>query len=391
MSFIKGLLGKRPDAIGIEIGTSAIKVVVLKAGSPPQLQHALMVQTPIGSIRDGVVTEPQAIANEIKALLDEHKITNKYVVTAVANQSAVTRNIMVPRMDRKELQEAVKWEAQRYIPFPIDEVNLDFDLLDAPEKVAEEGQVEAVIAAAPTEAVSKVVEVMKLAGLETTVVDVKNFAALRALRGNLLGQHLTKHTLTDTENYTESGEVVMVLEIGASSSVVSLVRGDRVLMIRNINISADDFTTALQRELGKDFSEAEDIKMGYATATTPTENEDSLLTFTTTHDDYSPAKIFNIVRPVLTDLITEIRRSLEFYRVQSGDIMVDRAYLAGGGAKLRGLAPAISDALGFRVELASPWLSVKTDQANIDPGYLQNNAAEFTVALGLALRGVDHG
>lgn len=391
MSFINRLLNQRPDAIGVEIGTSAIKVVALRAGSPPSLQHALMIPTPIGTMRDGVVTEPQAIANELKNLLAEHKITSKFVVTAVANQSAVTRNIMVPRMDRKELQDAVRWEAERYIPFPIDEVNLDFDLLDNPEDIPEEGQVEAVIAAAPTEAVSKLVEVMRLAGLETTVVDIKNFAALRALRGNLLGQHLTKHTLTGTENYTESGEVVMVLEIGASSSVVSLVRGDRVLMTRNINISADDFTTALQRELGRDFAEAEDIKMGYATATTPTEDEEALLNFTTSHEDYSPARIFAIVRPVLTDLITEIRRSLEFYRVQSGDVIVDRAYLAGGGAKLRGLAPAISDALGFRVELASPWLSVKTDQADIDPGYLQANAPEFTVPLGLALRGVNHG
>lgn len=391
MSFINRLLNPRPDAIGVEIGTSAIKVVALRAGSPPSLQHALMIPTPIGSIRDGVVVEPQAIADDLKNLLSEHKITAKYVVTAVANQSAVTRNIMVPKMDRKDLQEAVKWEAERYIPFPIDEVNMDFDLLDNPEDVADEGQVEAVIAAAPTDSVSKLVEVMKLAGLETTVVDVKNFAVLRALRGNLLGQHLTKHTLTGTDNYTESGEVVMVLEIGASTSVVSLVRGDRVLMTRNINISADDFTTALQKELDLDFTAAEDVKLGYASATNPTEDDEEMLNFSTQHDDYSPARVFAVVRPVLTELITEIRRSLEFYRVQSGDVIVDRAYLAGGGAKLRGLAPAISDALGFRVELASPWLSVQTDQASVDPGYLQTNAPEFTVPLGLALRGVNHG
>lgn len=387
-SFLQRLLNPRPNALGVEIGTSSIKVVALRPGSPPSLQHALMVPTPIGSMRDGLVVEPQAVANELRALLADHRITTKYAVTAVPNQAAVTRNILVPKMDRKDLQEAIKWEAERYIPYPIDEVSLDFDLLDDPSTIPDEGQMEVVIAAAPTEAVARQVEVLRLAGLEPTVVDLKSFATLRALRGNLLGEHLTKSTLTGS-NYTEAGEVALVLEIGASSSVINLVRGDRVLMARNINVSADDFTTALQKAFDLDFSAAEDVKLGYATATTPTEDEEDLLNFDMAREHYSPARVFEVIRPVLGDLITEIRRSLEFYRVQSGDVVIDRTFLAGGGAKLRGLAAAISDALGFRVEVASPWLTVQTDQANVDTGYLQTNAPEFTVPLGLALRGVN--
>ena len=386
-SFLNRLLSPRPNALGVEIGTSAIKVVALRPGSPPSLQHAVMVPTPIGSMRDGLVVEPQAVATELKNLLAEHRITNRFAVTSVPNQVAVTRNIMVPKMDRKDLQEAIKWEAERYIPYPIDDVSLDFDLLDDPANVPDDGQMEVVIAAAPTEAVARQVEVLRLAGLEPSIVDLKSFAALRALRGNLLGEHLTKSTLTGS-NYTEAGEVALVMEIGASSSVINLVRGDRVLMARNINVSADDFTTALQKAFDLDFSAAEEVKLGYATATTPTEDEEDLLNFDMAREQYSPARVFEVIRPVLGDLITEIRRSLEFYRVQSGDVVIDRTFLAGGGAKLRGLAAAISDALGFRVEVASPWLTVQTDQANVDTGYLQANAPEFTVPLGLALRGV---
>ncbi|WP_291428059.1 type IV pilus assembly protein PilM [Deinococcus sp.] len=386
-SFLQRLLNPRPNALGVEIGTSAIKVVALRPGSPPSLQHAVMVPTPIGSMRDGLVVEPQAVATELKNLLAQHRITTRYAVTAVPNQVAVTRNIMVPRMERKDLQEAIKWEAERYIPYPIDDVSLDFDLLDDLSTIPEDSQMEVVIAAAPSEAIARQIEVLRLAGLEPTVVDLKSFASLRALRGNLLGEHLTKSTLTGT-NYTEAGEVALVLEIGASSSVINLVRGDRVLMARNINVSADDFTTALQKAFDLDFSAAEDVKLGYATATTPTEDEEDLLNFDMAREQYSPARVFEVIRPVLGDLITEIRRSLEFYRVQSGDVVIDRTLLAGGGAKLRGLAAAISDALGFRVEVASPWLTVQTDQANVDTGYLQANAPEFTVPLGLALRGV---
>ncbi len=384
---LQRLLNPRPNAIGVEIGTSAIKVVVLKAGSPPILQHAVTTPTPIGSMRDGLVVEPQAVATELKNLLAQHRITTRQAVTAVPNQSAVTRNIMVPRMERKELQEAIKWEAERYIPYPIDEVALDFDLLDDPANIPEDGQMEVVIAAAPSEAVARVIEVLQLAGLEPVVIDLKSFAVLRALRGNLLGEHLTKSTLTGT-NYTEAGEVALVLEIGASSSVISLVRGERVLMARNIGVAADDFTTAIQKAFDLDFAAAEEIKVGYATATTPTEDEEDLLNFDMSREQYSPARVFEVIRPVLGDLITEIRRSLEFYRVQSGDVVIDRTFLAGGGAKMRGLAAAISDALGFRVEVASPWLTVQTDLAGMDTGYLQANAPEFTVPLGLALRGV---
>ncbi|MEF2279249.1 type IV pilus assembly protein PilM [Deinococcus sp. YIM 134068] len=395
-SFLQRLLNPRPAAIGVEIGTSAIKVVALRPGSPPTLQHAVMVPTPIGSMRDGLVVEPQAVAQELRALLAEHRMTGKYkyAVTAVPNQAVVTRNIMVPRMERKDLQEAIKWEAERYIPYPIDEVCLDFDLLDDPAAIPEDGQMEVVIAAAPTEAILRQVEVLRLAGLEPTVVDLKSFAALRALRGNLLGAHLTVENTeggTTTGGLVGAGEVGLVLEIGASSSVISLVRGERVLMARNIGVSADDFTTALQKAFDLDFTAAEDVKLGYATATTPTEDEEDLLNFDLSREQYSPARVFEVVRPVLGDLITEIRRSLEFYRVQSGDVVIDRTLLAGGGAKLRGLAAAIGDALGFRVEVASPWLAVQTDGANTDSGYLQTHAAEFTVPLGLALRGVSRG
>ncbi|WP_034385251.1 type IV pilus assembly protein PilM [Deinococcus sp. YIM 77859] len=379
----------RPSAIGVEIGTSAIKVVALRPGTPAVLQHAVMVPTPIGSMRDGLVIEPQAVAHELKSLLAEHRISARYAVTAVPNQAAVTRNIMVPRLDRQDLQEAIKWEAERYIPYPIEEVNLDFDLLDDPAAVPEDGQLEAVLAAAPSEAVARQVEVLRLADLEPVVVDLKSFAALRALRGNLLGEHLNKTTLAGL-NYTEAGEVALVLEIGASSSVISLVRGDRLLMARNIGVAADDFTTALQKAFDLDFSAAEEVKLACGSAVTPGQNEDTPLRLGA-HEQYSPARVFEVIRPVLADLITEIRRSLEFYRVQSGDVVIDRTFIAGGGAKLRGLASAISSALGFRVEVGNPWLTVQTDAANVDTGYLQANAPEFTVPLGLALRGVPHG
>lgn len=384
---LQRLVNPKIEAIGLEIGTSTIKIVELKAGAPPTLTTFGIRPTPPSAVVDGQVVEPQLVANEIRALLAEKKIKNKYVVTAVAQQLAITRIISVPKMSIKELDEAIKWEAERYIPFPIDEVVLDYDTLDNPEDIAPDGQMEIMIAAAQQEVIARLIEVIKLAGLEPVVIDVKPFASLRALRGSLLGEHRNKTTLSGNR-FTESGEVGVVLEIGASSSNIALVRGDRILLNRTINVSGDDFTVAIQKAFALDFNAAEEIKLQYATATIPTEDEEDLLDFDVNKEKYSPAKIFDAIRTPLLDLTTEIRRSLEFYRVQSGDITIDRMYLSGGGAKMRGLADAIGDTLGFRVEVGDPWLSVTFDENKFDSAFLRSAAAELSVPLGLAIRGV---
>jgi len=381
------LLSPKIEAVGLEVGTANLKVVELRAGSPPALSTLAIRAMPPGLVQEDQVVDPQGLADEIKALFDEAGISKRYVVTAVGNRQAITRNIHVPKMSLQELDEAIKWEAERYIPFAIDEVVLDYYVLDNPEDVEEGGQLEVVIAAARLDLVTQQVEYLKLAGLEPVVVDVKPFALLRSLKGALLGEHLTKATLTQA-GYTEANEVGVVLEIAATATTITLVRGDRVLMNRNIGVSGDDFTAAVQRAFGLDFDSAEEVKLDYGTATIPTEDEEELLNFDAKREQFSPTRVYEALRPVLVDLTTEIRRSLEFFRVQTGDASISRMLATGGGAKLRGLPDAIGDALGFRVEIGDPWLSVTVDERQFDEQYLAKVGPEFSVALGLAQRGV---
>lgn len=381
------LLNPRIEAAGLEVGTSALKVVELRPGGIPGLTAVGMRQMPPGLIQDDQVVDPDGLAEEIKALYDEAGITSRFVVTAVSNRQAITRNIHVPRMSLQELDEAIKWEAERYIPFPIDEVVLDYYVLDNPDDIEEGGQLEVVIAAARIDLVSQQVDYLKLAGLEPLVIDIKPFTLLRSLRGSLLGDHLNKSTLSGTQ-YTEGDEIGMVLEIAASNTTITLVRGGRVLMNRNIGVSGDDFTAAVQRAFGLDFDAAEEVKLDYGTASIRTEDDEELLNFDAKREEYSPSRVYESLRPVLVDLTTEIRRSLEFFRVQAGDADINRMILAGGGAKLRGLPEAIGDALGFRVDLANPWLTVAVDENRFDMDHLRNIGPEFAVPLGLALRGV---
>ena len=381
------LFNPRTEAAGLEIGTSALKVVELSGGSPPSLSTLATRPMPPGLIQDDQIVDAPGLAEEIKALFEEANISKRFVVTAVSNRQAITRNIQVPKMTLAELDEAIKWEAERYIPFPIDEVVLDYYVLDNPDDVEDGGQLEVVIAAARLDLVTQQVDYLRLAGLEPVVVDVKPFSLLRSLRGSLLGEHLDKTTLTGT-SYTEAGEIGVVLEIAASNTTITLVRGERVLMNRNIGVSGDDFTAAIQRSFGLDFDSAEEVKLDYGTATIPTEDEEELLNFDVKREQFSPSRVYEALRPVLVDLTTEIRRSLEFFRVQAGDANINRVFITGGGAKLRGLPEAIGDALGFRVELGDPWLTVTVDPNKFDTQYLLRVGPEFAISLGLALRGV---
>jgi type IV pilus assembly protein PilM len=294
---------------------------------------------------------------------------------------------MVPKMTLQELEEAIKWEAERYIPFPIDEVELDFYVLDNPDDVSEGGQLEVVIAAARLDLLTQQVETLRLAGLEPVVIDIKPFSLLRSLKGALLGEHLTKTTLSGS-GYTEANEIGVVLEIAASNTTITLVRGERVLMNRNIGVSGDDFTAAVQRAFGLDFDSAEDVKLQFGTAVIPSEDEEELLNFDAKREQYSPSRVYEALRPVLIELTTEIRRSLEFFRVQTGDANINRMLITGGGAKLRGLAEAVGDTLGVRTEVGDPWLTVTADGNRFDRAYLQDVGPALAVPLGLALRGV---
>ncbi|MEJ2358669.1 MAG: type IV pilus assembly protein PilM [Deinococcales bacterium] len=381
------MLSPRIEAVGLEVGTSALKVVELRPGNPPNLVAMAVRPMPPGLIQDDQVVDARGLADEIKALLDEAGVRKRFAVAAVSNRQAITRNINVPKMTMQELDEAIKWEAERYIPFPIDEVVLDYYVLDNPDDIEEGGQLEVVIAAARLDQVTQQVDYLKHAGLEPLVLDVKPFTLLRSLKGSLLGEHLTKTTLSGT-SYTEANEIGVVLEIAASNTTITLVRGERVLMNRNIGVSGDDFTAAIQRSFGLDFDSAEDVKLDYGTATIPTEDEEELLNFDAKREQFSPSRVYESLRPVLVDLTTEIRRSLEFFRVQTGDATISRMVVTGGGAKLRGLPEAIGDALGFRVELGDPWLTIHYDESRFDSQYIRKMGPEFAVPLGLALRGV---
>lgn len=366
------LFKPRVEALGLEIGAASLKLVEL-SGHPPSLRSLAIRPTPPGMLVEGVIAEPAAMAQELRELLAEARTRKRYVVTAVPNSSVILRTIQVPKMPPKEMEEAVRWEAERYIPFPIDEVVLDFAPLDPLAEVPEGEQVEVMVGAARQEAVAALIEALRGAGLTPVVLDVKPFAGLYPLEEGLA---------RDPE------QVAVVVEIGAESTSLVLIRGDRPLAVRVLTLSGKDFTEAIGRSFGLDFLTAEEVKRTYGLATIPTEDEDLLLDFDAERERYSPARIYDAIRPVLVDLTQEIRRSLEFFRVQLGDVQPEVGYLFGGGSRLRGLATLLTDTLGVNFTTPDPWQGIQVDPRRFDLEKLREQGPELMVPVGLALRGV---
>ncbi|MDM7324951.1 MAG: type IV pilus assembly protein PilM [Thermus sp.] len=372
LSGLKRLFQPRVEALGLEIGAANLKLVEV-SGNPPALRTIASRPLTPGVLVEGVVAEPQALAQELGELLAEAGVRKRYVVTAVPNPSVILRTLQVPKMPPKEMEEAVRWEAERYIPFPIDEVVLDFAPLEPLSEVQEGEQVEVMVGAARQEAVASLLEALRGAGLIPLVLDVKPFAGLYPLEGQL----------------AQSPEAVSVaVEIGAESTSLVLLKGDRPLAVRILTLSGKDFTEAIGKSFSLDFLTAEEVKRTYGLATIPTEDEELLLDFDAERERYSPAKIYDAIRPVLVELTQEIRRSLEFFRVQLGDVQPEVGYLYGGGSRLRGLATLLTDTLGVNFTVPNPWQGIQVDPKRFDLGKLQELSPDFMVPLGLALRGV---
>jgi len=375
-TLLSNLFKPRINAIGLEIGGANIKAVDL--GPNHQLLNYARRPTPAGLLQDGLVGDPEALGEELRALHKELRTRKKQVVTALANDVTVVRVIRVPKMSEKELEEAIPWEAERYIPFPIDEVVLDYALLDDPEKIEDQGEMEVLIAAAREETVMQLVEVLNSAGLEPVVIDLKPFAGLRPLEGLLKPEE-------------EGGEppVTLYLEVGHTATSLVLLKGERPLLSRSIGIAGKEFTQAIARNFNMSLEDAEEIKREYALATLSTEDEEALLDLGEVEQGRpTPSDIYAAIRPVLIDLSTEVRRSLEFFSAQGETQTPDQAFIAGGGSKLKGLRGVLSDVLGIHFNDVNPWAALKVDTGRFEPGILEDDAAEFTVPVGLALRGV---
>lgn len=346
--------GKK-SMVGVDIGSSSVKAVELQGrGKDLQLLSLGFEALEADSVVDGQIIELNAVSNAISNIFNEHKIKTTQVAAGVNGHSVIVKNIVLPQMSDGELQESFAWHAEEHIPFDISDVNLDYHVMDRSGDA-----IHVLMAACKRDKVANLKQTIQLAGKQPTIIDVDAFALQNCYELNYDPQ---------------PGQVVALLNIGASTTNINILNGVRSVFTRDATFGGNQYTSLLQKELGLTFDQAESVKRGMPLP-----------------EGAEVRDVGPIMDTVSDILALEIQKTMDFYRatVEDGDSAVQKILVSGGGSKLTGLADFLARRFEVSVEMFDPFRKIKVDARGFDPDYMREIVPEMAIAVGLALRGVD--
>ncbi|MBI4061444.1 MAG: type IV pilus assembly protein PilM [Elusimicrobia bacterium] len=361
---LKGLaemfLGPK-DVVGIDVGSYAVKVVLFKleAGAY-QLKawgHLLLG----AKAEAGPDEKKTAAVNALRAFFIEKGVKVKEVSTALSGNAVIVRYVKFPRLTKVELQATVATEAEPFIPFDINEVQLGFHILS---EIVEDGQkkMETVLVAAKRELVAQRLEILQGAGLTPAIIDVDSFA--------LENVH---ERLRDVK---EGPGATLYLNIGHMVTNLSIVENGVTRVVRDMFIAGNTMTKAIMKAFQCDAAKADELKHSRGVFVDPAEKEKALA-----DGDRDGLGVSQAVGQVARDLVAEVHRSVDFYLSQGPDRSIGRIMLAGGTARLKNLDKHLAQELKVPVSVLNPFSFAKGGE-NVP----ESLAASFGVAAGLALR-----
>jgi type IV pilus assembly protein PilM len=340
--------------IGLDIGSSSVKLVELnrKARGGFELTHLGVAPVPNEAIVQGAFLNSGAIVEAIREALGKAKTRTRLAAAAVSGHSVIVKKVSLPQMTRAELEEQIRWEAEQYIPFDVNEVNLDFQILEE----RGEGQMDVLLVAAKKDLIDDYVQVITEAGLTPVAIDVAAFAVENAYEANYDAAR---------------SETVALVNIGAQTVNINVVANGAPSFTRDITAAGNQYTEEIQKALSISFEEAERIKLGSRRGQIS--------------QDVVPREVEEAMRAVSENVIGEISRSLDFYGATTAEGRISRVLISGGGAKVAGLKHAFQERTGHRIETLNP-LARMVPTSRFDPDDLQDLAPTLGVSVGLALR-----
>ena len=348
------LFGKKKSVAGLDVGSSSIKMVELEGKADNlSLVNLGFENLPSDTIIDGQIMELNTVSDVIRNLCVNHGVNAENVVTGVSGHSVIIKNIVLPPMSREELEESIDWHAEEHIPFDLADVSLDYQVTAESHDATH-----VLIAACKRERIDNMRQAIQLSGRQPVVIDVDTFALQNCYEAN----------------YNPGpNDVVTLLNIGASTMNVNIVKGTRSLFTRDITVGGSQFTDVLQRTLGLSYQQAEAVKRGA---------------------NPMPGVEEKSIEPLMsnvTELVAnEIQKTFDFYRATADDnhTVVQKILISGGGSKLQGLIQELSARLEMPVEVLNPFRNIRVDNKKFDAGYVNEIMPEMAVAVGLAIRGV---
>lgn len=342
--------GKKKDVVGVDLGSSSVKLVHLKEQKGGYaLQNVGVLPLPSEAIVDNTLMDSASIVEVIKGLLTSLGLKAAEAVASVSGNSVIIRKIVLPTMSAEELEDQIQWEAEQYIPFDINDVNLDFQIL-GPDSV-DSGKMHVLLVASKKDIVNDYLGVFSEAGLKLSVIDVDSFAVQNAFEFNY---------------QPDPEEVIALINIGASVMNINVVKDGISLFTRDVQVGGNQYTEELQRQFSVDTEGAERIKLTKAT-------EDQHL-------------LSDVVARVNDNIATEIRRSLDFYGANAVDSKISKIFMSGGAAKTENLLAAVEQRIDVPVEIINPFKAITYNESNFDSEYLKEIGPVAVVAVGLAMR-----
>lgn len=354
--FLRKLLGAAPPPlVGVDIGSSSIKVLQLgNSGSSHRVEAFAVEPVPEGAISEGNITDTDRVADAVKRAVKRSGSKAKSCAMAVSGSAVITKVINLPAdLSEDDIEAQIEVEAGQYIPYPREEVSLDFEVLGPAARNAE--LVEILLAASKTEHVDICREIAELAGLNVRVVDVESYAIANAF--NLVRKRAG----------IDESEAIGVLNMGAGASTLIALRGGRTIYSREHAFGGQQLIEDCMRRYGMDAEQAAFLQRG---ETPPAGFEDEIL------------------EPFRQSVIQQIGRALQFYSSSSDYSAINTLFLTGGAASTPGLAEAVGDEVGISCEVADPIEGMRL-APSIDAARLERVRPALTTACGLALRGFD--
>jgi len=345
---------KSKTIVGLDIGSSAIKLVELKEKKQGSYQLVKIGLEPLSpeAIVDGSIMDSSMVVDTIQRLNSSLNVKNSNYGTSLSGHSVIIKKISLPAMSAEELGESIQWEAEQYIPFDINDVNLDYVPLTTPGSGE---NIDVILVAVKKEKINDYTSVIAQAGKNPQLVDVDAFAVQNAWEANYP---------------VDEGRVMALVNIGASVTNVNIISGTSSLFWRDITFGGNQYTDAIQRELSLSFAEAEGLKRGQPAG------------------DHTIQQVIPILNSVSEDFASELRKTLDFFTATSGAERVDAIMLAGGGASVLNLETILRDKFGIEVEVMNPFRNISFNEGEFNPEWISDIAPSMAVAVGLAIRKV---
>jgi type IV pilus assembly protein PilM len=349
------LFRRAKSLVGLDIGSSSVKAIELKPAGKGYRVSAMGVElVPPDSIVDGAIIDGGAVADAVRRLFSNKRFKAKDVVASLSGNSVIVKKITLPNMTEAELGESIYWEAEQYIPFDIQDVNLDYEILETGTG-QDGGSMEVLLVAAKKDKIGDYTNVISQAGKTPAIVDVDVFALQNAFEANY---------------GFEAGQVVALLNAGASAININILSGSQSVFTRDVSMGGNAFTEAVQKELNLPYESAEQLKKG--------QDVDGAT--------YEDARA--VLRAMTDNVLLEVEKTFDFFKATASNDRIDRIMLCGGASRVEGFRDSLRERFNTDVEEFDPFRQVACDAKKIGVDNLDDYAPVAAVALGLALRKV---